>query len=200
MSFGDILGTLRRRYLWLLVLTVLGGGLGWGVARATPKTFEATTVLFITATDDRNAAALSQGAEYVQNQIRSYPMMLLSPAVLQGVQRDTGLGLDGSLYSRVAAQVPTDSSLLNITVAAGEPGEAAILARAFAKNFSSQIAALETRAGSRTSPIRVTTVEPAVVPLAPTKPVVRNYLMLGLVGGFLLGLVAAVIREVLGRR
>lgn len=199
MSLHAAIKMMRRQWVWILIPVLLGGTLGWGIARVSSKTFAASTVLFVTATDDANAAALSQGATYIQNQIRSYPMLIASPAVVQGVERDTGLGGDGTLTARVSAIVPTDTSLINITVTAGSPVEATILANGFAKHFTEQIIALEARPGSDRPPVAVTVVEPAVAHAAPVKPVVRDFLLIALGIGALVGLITAAIRESISR-
>lgn len=199
MTLRDLAGIFRRRLVWVVAITVLGGVLGFVATLVVPKTYEAHTTLYFTATDNRDAAALSQGAQYVQSQIRSYPLLITAPAVLEPVSEDTGLAPD-AVEAAVSASVPTDSALLDITTTSPDPDQAAALANSFATRFSAQIQQLETRPGERSSPIRVSTVAPASAPESPAQPSVSRYLLIGLVGGLILGALAAVIRDLLARR
>ncbi|WP_226345645.1 YveK family protein [Agilicoccus flavus] len=197
MSLTDLVRIVRRRIVWVIGVTLLGALAGLAAASLLPKTYEAHTSLYVTSTDSRDAAALSQGAEYVQSQIRSYPLIVTAPAVLAAVSRDTGVP-PAELASQVSAAVPTDSAVLDITTTARDAEAAATTASSFARNFGAEIQRIETRAGGQ-SPIRVSTIQPATPPTSPVAPNVRIYLLIGLMLGLVLGLLAAVVRDLMSR-
>lgn len=198
MSLSDLISLLRRQIVPVVGGVLLGLALAFTAAMTVPKTYEAHTTLYFTAVDARDAAALSQGAQFVQSQIRSYPLLVTSPEVLTAVAREVG-GQESDLAHRVTSEVPTDSTLLAITASGESPEAAATLADSFARHFTTQIQRIETRPGARQSPIRATTVVPATAPSKAVAPDVRIYLILGAGAGLLLGLLIAVAREFLRR-
>lgn len=197
MSLTELTRIVRRRLGWVMAATLLGALIALAAAMLLPKTYQAHTSLYVTSTDSRDAAALSQGAQYVQSQIRSYPLLVTAPAVLQAVAKDTGIP-EGDLASQVSADVPTDSAVLNITTTGHDPAVTAAVAASFARNFGVQIQGIETRTGQQ-SPIRVSTVQPATPPTSAIAPNLRIYLLIGLGLGLALGLLAAVVRELMSR-
>lgn len=198
MSVTEMLQVLRRGWLWVLAGLVLGGLVALAAFLATPKAYQSQTTLYVTATDSGNAAALSQGASYVQSQIRSYPMLVTAPTVLERVAADTGVAAS-DLADSVTAEVPADSSLLTITATADDPQRAVAIAGSLGRHSGEQIQKLETRPGAA-SPIRITAVAAPVAPSAPAGPSLKTYLPLGLVLGTLLGFVGVAVRHVASRR
>ncbi len=200
MNLTDVLGVLRRRWATVaggLLLGLLVAGLALWLL---PKTYESSTSLYVTATDDSDASALSQGATYVQNQIRSYPMLVTSPSVMQAVAAETGLGTPGELAGQVTAQVPTDSAILAISATGEDPQSAAVLASSVARHFGTEIIELEKRPGQEASPVRLTVVQPASPPDQAAEPSASILLVLGAAGGLLVGFILAIVRESTARR
>lgn len=198
MTLSDMLRLIRRQIVWLVLGGLIGLAVAFAVAMASPKTYQAHTSLYFTTRDATDAASLSQGADYIQTQIRSYPLLATAPDVLAGVSKETGIAA-GELPGRVSTSVPTDSAVLDITASAERPEEAATLATAVAKHVSAEIQRVETRPGQQQSPIRATTVVAASTPSAPVAPNVPVHLIVGLAIGLLCGFLVAVARE-LSRR
>src|SRR5919202_5351439 len=87
---APLLGSALKRWWLILLLTTLGAGAGYGVAKETPKQYQATATLVVGSLesspnfskDDVDAsAALAQ----------TYGALIRGPAVLNGVIEDLGL-------------------------------------------------------------------------------------------------------------
>jgi non-specific protein-tyrosine kinase len=101
------------------------------------------------------------------------------------------------LAGRISASAPPDTVLIDISVRDGLPTQAMAIANAVAAQFAQVVGSLESPGRGLPSPVSVTVVRPAELPVAPVLPRSRLNLMLGLVLGLALGIGLALLREVL---
>ena len=70
---------LRRHWLVIAVVAVLGAVSGWGVSQLLPERFRAqATVMIIPARGD-STSELVQGSNYVQSLVQTYTILARSP-------------------------------------------------------------------------------------------------------------------------
>jgi capsular exopolysaccharide synthesis family protein len=118
--------------------------------------------------------------------------------VLQPVIDELGLSdTPATLATRVTAQSPIDTVLINITVADGSPDLAASIADGIADSLATVVGELETPPDGGRSPVQLSTVRAATVPQSPASPNLPLNVVLGLLIGVSIGVGTAILRELL---
>ena len=204
MDLIDLVRILRRNLTVIIAGLLVGLSCGALVAMLTPQRFEASTDLMISvsARDGATPVELAQGTSYAQQVIETYRTIITSSLVLQPVIDDLGLETTVPvLADRVTASVGIRSTIISIAVSHPNPGQAARIANAIADSFSTIVTGtLENTAADSAYGIRVISLQPAQVPLAPSAPNLRMSLILGAVLGLGAGVGIAFLRTVLDTR
>jgi capsular polysaccharide biosynthesis protein len=127
VTIGQFFGTLRRRLGLLLLMMVLGVLAAGALLVNTPKTYEATAVVDISATSGAAASSVSTITE---------SRIVTSTSVVLAAQRTLGYaGTPTELARQVTVTSPLDSQVLYITFNAGSGRDAANGANAFANAY-----------------------------------------------------------------
>ncbi len=201
MELHEYLTIMRKRWLSILLITVFAAGAALGVSLAMTPQYTASTQLYVSVQGAANSSDLLQGANYSRQQVTSYTQMVSSPLVLGPVVDELGLPVRAEqLASRVTANSPLNSSLINIEVTDDDPAVAAATADTVAQHFTEVIDELETPADGGASTVKVSVVRPAAAPEAPSSPNLRLNVALGLLVGLALGIGVAILRAVLDTR
>lgn len=201
MELQDYLVILRKRWVSILVLTVLAVGAAIGASLLTTPTYAATTQVYVSVQGGSTTSDMLQGANFTRQQVTSYAQLVTSPLVLTPVIDKTGLDMRAeTLAARVTADSPLNTSLIDISVTDTNPAIAAALANAIAAKFTDVIADLETPASGGPSTVKVSIVRDAVASEKPTSPNLKLNVALGLLVGLALGVGVAVLRAVLDTR
>lgn len=198
MDFRDYVNILRKRWVSILLVTVVLVGAAVAATMMTPPTYSSRSQVYVSVRTGGTTADLVQGSNYTQRQVKSYSDLVTSPLVLAPVIDE--LGLD-TTPDRLAAQVTAssllDTSLITITVTDGNATTTAEVANAVADSLAVQVGELEQPTADGESPVLISTVRPAVEPTAPTSPSLVRNVTLGLLLGLAAGFGFAVLREVL---
>lgn len=201
MDLKDYLTLLRKRWVTVAALTLAGTLVAAVYALATTPTYSARSQVYVSVQGSDSTTDLLQGSNFTVRQVKSYTELVTSPRVLDPVIEELGLTDTATgLAERVHADSPVDTSLIDITASDGSPALAADIADAVAASLADVVGELETPAGGGDSPVQISTVQSATVPVAPSSPNVRLDLALGLVVGLALGVGLAVARELLDTR
>jgi hypothetical protein len=104
---------------------------------------------------------------------------------------------DVELTEKISATVTRETVILGISVTDPNPQQAQALAQAVAEELTEFVSELETPPGRANAPIKASIVDAASLPDAPVSPQPIRNLGLAAVLGLLLGLGAAVLRELL---
>lgn len=201
MELQDYLTILRKRWLSILLITVLAAGGAVGLTLTMKPQYQATTQLYVSVQGQASTSDLLQGANYSRQQVTSYLQFVTSPKVLGPVIDSMGLAERAdTLAADVSATSPLNSSLVNITVTDPSPALAAAKANAIGSQFRDFVSTLETPPSGRDSTVKVSVVRDAAAPEAPSSPKLKLNVALGLLVGLALGVGVAVVREVLDTR
>lgn len=148
-----------------------------------------------------NAGELSSGANYINSQIRTYPQLVKTESVLQPVIDDLGLNTTVSVLAQsVTASNPDGTMLVDLSVKNPDPKTASSIANAVAESLKKQVTStLYTDEGDKiVSPVNLTVVQQAYAPASPSSPNIPRNLMAGVACGIILGIVAALIKDLMG--
>ena len=198
MDLHDYLRVVRKRWRTIVAVTLALVAVAALVTLWSPKVYQARTQLFVSTSGSADSTQLLQGSSFTQQRVKSYSDIITSPTVLDPVIQQLGLHTTAdSLGKKVAASVPLDTVLIDVTVDDGNPKDAARIADAVGRQFSQSVSELERVSDKSASPVKVSVVRPPSIPLAPVSPKPARNIALGLVLGLMLGLGAALLRDLL---
>lgn len=198
MELRDYLRVVRRRWVIIVVTTLVVVGVAALYTLVSTPMYASTVRLFVTTQQSDTAADTYQGGLFSQQRVTSYADNAKSHALASRVIDDLDLDMTPSeLSDSVDAQVVPETVNLELTVTNASPAMAQALAQAYAEGMVDLIEELETPAGQTTAPIKATIVDPASLPTSPVSPQPVRNLILGLAGGLLLGLGLALLRDLL---
>lgn len=205
MTLQDYIRILHKHWILILVTTLVGIGAGATVSLLTTPTYQASTRLYVSVRTAEGAATgdLVQGSTFARQVVASYVDVIGTAIVLEPVIEELGLDMSvGQLARNVTATSAANTVMIDITASADSPQRAADIANATGASFT-RVAQdeLDSPGGeAENSPIRITTVQPAMAPGAPVSPRVPVNLALAGILGLALGLGIAVLRTVLDTR
>ncbi|MET0787840.1 MAG: polysaccharide biosynthesis tyrosine autokinase [Cellulomonas sp.] len=198
MELRQLIALMRRHWVSVVVLTVLGAVAGLGLSLATPKEYSAQNQVLITVQLGESIGDLTQGTTYAERVVATYSKVARSPVVLDPVVEELGLPGTGRTL-RGAVQVSTDPAapIITITATWGNPDAAAAIANSVAKNLALTVQDLSPTAADGSPTVLVNSIDPATPPNRPSVPHTRQNIVLGALLGLLLGLGWAALRTTL---
>ena len=179
-----------------LVVVVLAAGLLLAVAFAAllPRSYTARATLFLRV--QAASTSLYERSQFGLQRIQSYPELLDSPSLLRTVIAEVGLDESPQqLVKHLSADNPASTVLLNVTATAPSAQQAADIANAAADALASNVNELENSETTSKNAVMLVPQITAQAPGAPTLPNVPAIVGLGVVGGLVAGLLAALAVE-----
>lgn len=201
MTFLEFLNSLRRRWLFVVVAVVLGGGIGTAAfVYATPM-YQSSASVYFSVPMATSGNDLAQGGDYTQAQLASYAALATKPIVLQPVITELRLRTTPQKLSDfVAATVSNNTVLTTITVTNSDPHEAAVIANGVADQLGKTVRQLSPRSATGDSVVDYAIAGRAVVPQFASSPKKKIDLGAGLLGGLIIGVIAALAKDRLDTR
>ncbi|TNM61045.1 polysaccharide biosynthesis tyrosine autokinase [Streptomyces sp. NP160] len=196
MTLHEFLVMLRRRWVLVVVVMVVFGGVAGVRSALTEPVYQASAQSFVTTSAGQQTGTAFQGSQFTLQRVASYVSVATSSEVLGPVAAARGGGESvGSLQRRVTASSPEGTVLVNITATGPTGAAAAELANQVAREFAVVVEDLERPAPSEASTVKVTVIEPATAPTRPISPRLSTDLAVGLLLGAFVGLGLAIARH-----
>ena len=174
MTLSAFFDIMRKHVITIIItfLVVLGAVIT--MTAMSPVEYTTTSQLFATYNDSSDGTANSSeqnsGSSYIMSQIKSYPALTTTQSVLQPVIEDLGLHTSvAQLKEQINVTNPTNTAFVNISVTDDDSAQAADIANAVAKSLSSVVENNLYASGSHSS-VKLSIVQPAVSPNAPSSP------------------------------
>src|SRR3954453_382547 len=115
MEPSDYLAILRRRWLTLLVSTLLGLGASVLLMITAAPVYQTSAKVFLSTKEGNTVGELVQGSTYAQNLVQSYADLATTPVVLAPVISDLGLNTTPeALAGDVRADVTLNTVIIEI--------------------------------------------------------------------------------------
>lgn len=203
MTIADLLQIVRKHLASAIISFVVVFAAVAAVTFIMPPKYTATAEVFATyagqSGETQTTNDMSSGANYLNTQIKTYPELVKTEAVLQPVIKDLGLDMTTTdLADVVTATNPTNTFMVDISAEVGDPQQAADIANSVAKNLSDQISSdLYNNSSSNGSPIKLTVVQRAQTPTGQSSPNIPLYLAMGLILGLIVGIGVALLKDIL---
>ena len=195
MELKDYLRVVRRRWVSIVAMTLIGLGLAAGYTLMQTPQFQAKSQLFVSVKAGASAADVSQGNAFAEKRVTSYVSLATSPRVLQAAAQQLRLGDGRALAGKVTATSPTQTVLINVTASDASPELAADIANAVATELIAAVNEVED-----VNIVHLSVFEQAMPATAPSSPKVPINLALGALLGLLVGASYALLRELLDTR
>ena len=198
MELRDYWRTIKRRWMTIVACLLLTVAVAGVVTWQTTPQYASTARLFI-STAPSDASQAFQGGQFATQRVASYADLIKSRQLAEQVSEDLDGALTGAeLEGRVEAAVVPETVNLEITATDPDPERARDIAQAYAEGLAALVADLETPAGSqKKAPIKASIVDDARTPTSPVSPQPVRNLGLAALLGLLLGIAAAVLRDLL---
>ncbi|PWC07594.1 polysaccharide biosynthesis tyrosine autokinase [Mycetocola zhujimingii] len=204
MELKDYVRILHKSWILIVACTLLGIGAAAAYSLVLPAKYQTTTQLYVSVRASEGAATgdLVQGTSFARQAVTSYVDVVNSALVLDKVVDELDLDTTAQqLAPSITANSPLNTVLIDVTVTNTDPVEAAEIANAVGATFADVVTnQLEKPEGETASPVKIETIQPAVVPANPSSPNVPLNIVLGVLVGLAIGLGTAVLRSVLDTR
>lgn len=203
MEIRDYARALRRHWLAIVLMTVVGLAAAFGWAQLQTPVYQANaggSVQARSTASDPSLAPINDG--YARNKVPTYLQMAMWRSTAQHAIDELGLKVTpDQLVKRITVDNPEGTSILNITATGPTAKAARDLAEAWVRGL---VATIDTNEGvdgkPDTSPVTVVLAESAALPSAPVFPSVQTALLVGGVLGLGGGIAFALMRAVSDRR
>ncbi len=201
MDLRDYMRVIRRQWILIVAVTLVGLLAGGAASVMSKPTYTAETQLFVAIQSSGSVQELQQGNTFSQARVQSYVKTVGSPVVLQPAIDSLGLAVTAAdLAERVKTTSDPNTVLINISVNDGSPVQASAIAQAVADSLIKAVDNLEKPKTGGSSPVSLSIIKPAIAPSAPSAPNTKMNLLLGLLVGLAVGLGVALLRTTLDNR
>lgn len=200
MDMREQILVLRRNWMLIVSFALVGLIAAAVVSVAMPKAYTASSSLFVSTQNVDTSAELQQGSAFALARVQSYVNLVSKPQVLDPVIEELELNTSSAeLAKKVKASTSRNTVIIEIKAVDSDPQRAADIANGVVSSLILAVADVERPTNGTPSPVRLTSVDTAQAPSAPSSPKTSLNLALGLLYGMAAGLVVAVLRNVLDR-
>ncbi|MBW3091645.1 polysaccharide biosynthesis tyrosine autokinase [Bifidobacterium sp. 82T10] len=204
VTLMDMLRIIRKHLISAIITFVVVFAAVCAYTLLVPPKYSATTQLFATysqtSANSDDISSVNNASSYIANQIKSYPTLTTTEAVLQPVIDDLGLNVTvEQLGQQLTVSNPTNTAFVNITVEDSSPQQSATIANNVAKSLKS-VVENSLYASDQKSPVTLSIVQQATEPTSPSSPKVALNMAIGLVVGAILAVFVALIRDLLSTK
>jgi succinoglycan biosynthesis transport protein ExoP len=197
LDLHDYWQAVRKSWIAVVALVVVGALGGFAYAHLLTPSYRATSSLFVSATAGSTTDQLAQGSTFTQNTVASYAALATTPAVLAPVISELDLDTTpAKLASQITATTPLNTVFLNIAVADASASQAAAIANGVSHSLRTVATELAPTLSSGRSAVTISIVAAADTPATASKPNKRLIEISGAGIGLVLGLIVALARFV----
>jgi succinoglycan biosynthesis transport protein ExoP len=202
VDLRDYLRILRKRWLVILALALLGVASGAGASILSTPMYQASTLVYVQVQSAGSVGELAQGSTFLQNQVTSFAEVVNTPRVLDSAIKSLDLNETAAeLANSVAASAQPNTVNIQITVTRDSPTEAQSIANAVTSSFRQVVGEItESSGASPVSQVSVSVLREAEAPESAISPDTLLNIGLGLIIGTALGLGIALLRDILDMR
>lgn len=199
MDLRELLGALRKQWVPILALTLVGAAAAFAFSVNQQKMWTAQATILVRPAAGQSTADLNSGAVFVERVVGTYAALARTPVVLDPVAEQLGLPSSDTLRGKVSASLNSGTTFITVSATWPDAEGAARVANAVADEMQIAIADVAPRQQDQPSVV-VRSIAPAVAPESPSSPDVTANVLVGTFAGFLLGLGFVLLRSALDSR
>ncbi len=202
LNLREILKKVRRFWVGELLVLLATIAIVSLYTAAQPRVYQSTATGITQAASGESLSMAFAGESLAKSKTESYVQIAQSDAVAKRAAETLGDGQSpSSLLSRISANLPSDTAIIQITAKADTPEGAAKLANVWMQALSDQVKELETPEGSiGSAALTFLPLASARPPYLPSSPNLQIYLAIAALSGLVLALGYGLIRSYFDRR
>ncbi len=201
MELRDYIRGLRRHWLAILVMTLVGAATGYGWTLLQTPVYTAYASGYIASAQNSDVGISTIGDNLARGKVSSYLEIASWRSVAQNAIDDLGLATTPeAVVNRVEVTNPADTVIMRISATGPSPEEARALAEAWIDAMIIEIDDIEGDGSEGSAPVTVIPADIASLPSSPSFPDVRMAVAVGAILGLGFGVAFALIRTVSDRR
>jgi capsular exopolysaccharide synthesis family protein len=184
----------------MVLLLLVGTAIGGSVSFLQRPAYVSTAKAYVFVSTATNVGDLASSSAYTQQVAASFADIAGTSYVLRPVISRLNLRVSpAELAQAVSVTAVANESVLEIQATDSSARRSARIANAVADRLTTTVGSL-TPQTNRATVIKVTVVDPAVPPSTPVRPLPLLYVGIGAAAGLVLGVLLALLREVLDTR
>ncbi|GLI27356.1 chromosome partitioning protein [Agromyces rhizosphaerae] len=201
MELRDYIRGLRRHWLAILLMTLVGAGTGYGWTLLQTPVYTAYSSGYIASTQSSDVGISTIGDNLARGRVPSYLEIAGWRAVAQNAIDTLELQTTPeAIVNRVEVTNPANTVILRISATGSTPESARALAEAWIDAMITEIDDIEGDGSEGSAPVTVIPADIASLPSSPSFPNVQTAVIVGAILGFGFGVAFALIRTVSDRR
>lgn len=198
LNLQDYLKLLRTRWVTVCVTVAITLACAAAYTFLTTPLYQASTRLFVSTAAGASLSETYQGNRFSQERVVSYAELLKGETVAKRTIDKLGLEMrPAELQENITASAKQDTVLISVHVNDPSPVRARDIANALSDEFVTMVRELETPEDGSNPDSRVVVEQRASIPEKPVVPKKARNMGLGLILGVMLGIGAAVLRDML---
>lgn len=197
----NVLQIFRKHLITIVIVFAIICAAAMTFTLTSSRKYTASSELYATynvtsGTGQSNISDISAAGSYISNQIKSYPTLAETEAVLQPVIDNLSLATSvEELGELITVSNPANTMLVDIEAETTDPEQSQQIANAVAESLSEVVSS--TLYSGANSPVKLAVVQKAKKPKSPSSPNLGMNLAIGVVLGLVAGVAAALIKDIL---
>lgn len=208
MELREYLRGLRRHWLAILLMTIVGLAAAFGWYLLQTPVYQATAIGLVQTREvaqeqeqNENLVTGPQFDSFAGMKLPTYMEMATWKVVAEGAIEALGLEASPSqVVSRITVENPPETNMIRVTATGGSPADAVALAEGWLASLSVAIDDTEGDGTEGSAPVSIYVTQSAILPTTPIFPDLSTSLIVGGVLGFGLGIAFALMRTASDRR
>lgn len=201
MELRDYARGLRRHWLAIVLMTLVGIGAGYGWSALQTPVYVAGASGYVVSKQSEDVGISTVGDNLARSRVQSYLDIAGWRSVAENAIADLDLDTTPEvLVTRVTVENPEDTVIMRITAEGDSPEGARDLAETWIRAMKTEIDVIEGDGTEGSAPVTVIPGDSASLPSSPAFPDVQMALIVGGILGLGFGIAFAMIRTVSDRR
>ena len=201
MELRDYLRGLRRHWIAILLMTLVGAGAGYGWTLLQTPVYVAGASGYVSSTGVEDLGESTLGDSLARSKVPTYLEIAGWRTVADYTIEELGLSTrPEDLVSRIEVSNPEGTTIIKVSAEGSSPEEARALAEAWIDGMKAEVDEIDGDGTAGSAPVTILPGDEASLPYSPSFPDVQMAVMVGGILGLGFGIAFAMIRTVSDRR
>lgn len=201
MELRDYLRGLRRHWIAILLMTIVGAGAGYGWTLLQTPVYVAAASGYVSSTGVEDLGTSTLGDSLARSKVATYLEIAGWRSVAEQAIEELDLNTTPEqLVNRIEVANPLDTTFIRVSAQGPSPEDARALAEAWIDAMKVQIDDIEGDGSPGSAPVTILPGDEASLPSSPSFPDVQMAVLVGGILGLGFGIAFAMIRTVSDRR